>query len=385
MRALIVGHAQARGALAAARALADAGWVVGVASPGERGLAAASRAVQFRHRLPALDRGLDRFVPALQGAIEQGGYEVVFGSGDGAALALSAERARIPAVVPYPSHATVVRAHDKLELAAAGAEAGLAVPRTELATEGALESCDLPVVVKSRMHELPSPTSQLARIDPRIAESRCEAARCVAEVTAAGGTPLLQQMVVGRLSAVVTVVGRTGDMIGTVQQLADRVWPPNAGVTSRGRTVTSDPRLLERILALLKSLGWFGLAELQFLTPPEGEPHLVDFNGRFYGSLALAVASGSNLPAVWAAIATDRRPPATRPEAGILYQWLEGDLRRALKERKGGLVSDLLETVAFARHANHSIWSRRDPWPATDHLLRVPARVARRAISARSA
>jgi hypothetical protein len=126
-----------------------------------------------------------------------------------------------------------------------------------------------------------------------------------------------------------------------------------------------DPRLREGVAALLERLGWFGLAQVQFLAPPGGEPRLIDLNGRFYGSLALAVGAGVNLPAIWAAAAQDRPPPPAPAQLPtVRYQWLEGDLRRAFAERRGGLLTDVAGTLRYAVGAQHSVASLRDPGPA---------------------
>ncbi len=85
-----------------------------------------------------------------------------------------------------------------------------------------------------------------------------------------------------------------------------------SGASCRAVTVPVDPDLSARAAALFRVLGWFGLAELQFLVPAAGPARLIDLNGRFYGSLALAVRAGANLPASWAALATGRDvKPAT--------------------------------------------------------------------------
>jgi predicted ATP-grasp superfamily ATP-dependent carboligase len=168
-------------------------------------------------------------------------------------------------------------------------------------------------------------------------------------------------------------------LLGAVQQEAISLFPPRAGVTARGWTVRLDSELRERIEELLAELGWFGLAELQFVVPEAGEPRLIDLNGRFYGSLALAVEAGCNLPAIWAALATgqDGADPVGRP--GVRYQWLEGDLRRAAVERRGGLARDVLDCVRWAWGARHSVWRRDDPWPAVRYAMELPARARRRA------
>ena len=377
MHALIVGDGHARGALAAARALHTAGWDVGVGSPARGGLAAASRTTRFWHRVPPPERGLEGFVRAVSEAVEAKGYEVVFGSGDATVLALSSQRERIPARVPYPPHAAVVRAHDKLELARAAEAVGLASPSTAPAAEVPGAGADGPVVVKARMHWTPGSQVDSGRLEARVAGSVPEVQREAAAIVAAGGEPLVQELVAGRLMAVATVADGDARPVAIIQQEADRVWPPGEGVTARGRSVAVDPALERRVAALLGELEWTGLAELQFLASEDGEPRLIDLNGRFYGSLSLAVASGANLPAIWAALATGLPPPLSEPRAGVRYQWSEGDVRCALRERRGGLGRDLLGCLAYAGGARHSVLSARDPAPALVYLLELARRGAR--------
>jgi len=143
--------------------------------------------------------------------------------------------------------------------------------------------------------------------------------------------------------------------------------------------VPVDPEFAGRAAALLAALGWFGLAELQFVVPADGIPRLIDLNGRFYGSLALAVAAGANLPATWAALATGRaNGPVEAVEpvtavAGVRYCWWEGDLRRALRERRGGMARDLAGTLYAGVGAVHSITRLGDPVPALTQARRLLA------------
>jgi hypothetical protein len=123
--------------------------------------------------------------------------------------------------------------------------------------------------------------------------------------------------------------------------------------------------------------GLVGVAQLQFQCTDEGERYLLDLDGRFYWSLALAVNVGLNLPAMWASLATNRTvedsPP---PPMGTRYQWLGGDLQRAFKERRGGLLYDLMDTLSFARSATHSSWDRDDVRPSLHLLSKKFGRVA---------
>ncbi|MDQ4029028.1 MAG: hypothetical protein M3214_13415, partial [Actinomycetota bacterium] len=138
-----------------------------------------------------------------------------------------------------------------------------------------------------------------------------------------------------------------------------------------------------QISQLLGELGWFGITQLQFIQPANGDPYLIDFNGRFYMSLSLPVEAGLNLPAMWASLASNRQP-LSRPaslEFGLEYQWLELDLRRALVERRGGIMKDVVDTLSFARRATHTMCTRNDPGPALDYLFRLCVRASHRSKS----
>src|SRR6185436_11755447 len=156
-----------RGSLAAARALSQAGWRVGIGSPQE-GFASTSRATSAWHRVPSPEENHERFVDAVRRAVEAEGYEVVFGAGDGEVLALSAGRTELGAIFPYGPHEDVVRAFDKVELSAAAARAGLSVPA------GARPE-DAPVVVKPRRTTVHDPEGGPLRLRAQVVQTPDEA------------------------------------------------------------------------------------------------------------------------------------------------------------------------------------------------------------------
>src|SRR5204862_2358158 len=127
----------------------------------------------------------------------------------------------------------------------------------------------------------------------------------------------------GRLMAFTSVVDGERRMVARVQQEAERTYPRGLGCSARAHTVPVDEDLAARVARLLAKLDWSGLSELQFIVPEQGEPLLIDFNGRFYGSMSLALAAGANLPAVWAAVATGRPVGGLAGAAvpGVRYQW----------------------------------------------------------------
>lgn len=303
------------------------------------------------------------FVEAL---VRAGSFDIVLPAGDAETVALSAARDDISAVVPYPSHDVVVRSFDKVAITEIGRRCGLRVP-----ADG--DHTGLPVVVKARTHAD-------GRHEATVATTAEELRAAVERLERVGAEPVVQELVHGDLVAVSVVVDRAGRVVARVHQRATRLWPTGAGVSTRAETTPVDPTLSRAVDAFVQDLGWFGLAQLQFLVPDDGEPRLVDMNGRLYGSLALAEAAGVNLPAWWAATALDiTPPPVSTAVVGRRYQWLEGDLRRAVTERRGGVIADVASTLGCAVQARHSIFDVRDPRPALSHAARLVQRATRKA------
>jgi len=378
LRALIVGDADGLGTLAAVRGLGSAGWTVGIGSP-KPGIAATSRWCARRHPLPAPQHSLEGFLTGVHRACAESGYEVVFGAGDAEVLALSSARDQLSAVVPHAPHDQVLRSFDKLRLYRAARAVGFRVPDTALVTKGVPEGLEYPVMVKPRLHWSPDHGGgRHSRVEAMLAPGRVELRRRVEEIRSGGGQALVQQVVRGPLAAYIALTDRGGSVLVDFQQVGDRVWPPGAGVFTRARTLAPSDEVRARAAALLCDLEWFGIVQIQFLVPEDGEPRLVDMNGRIYWSLALPHEAGANLVAMWAALATARGTPrAATVACGISYQWLEGDLRRAFAERRGGLVADVASALRYAKGAVHPLWNAHDPRPLLSHARRAPRRMLR--------
>jgi predicted ATP-grasp superfamily ATP-dependent carboligase len=375
--ALIVGDAFNRSALAGVRDLARAGWAVGLGTQADGGFAAGSRYVAHRHHVPLAETGVDAVVEAVNRAVDEVGYDLLFAVGDAESLTLSLARERLKAPVAFPPHAAMLACFDKLALNQRAAESGVAVPRTLVATKESLAETAYPVVVKAGTHWIGGAVGRQSRFPVVRADDRATAERAVTALHADGVQALLQEIVAGQLVALVVVLDRDGGLVAVQQQEAQSVWPVGSGVSTRAVTVPVDRSLCDGVVTMLRKAGWWGLAELQFLVGADGRPALIDFNGRFYGSMALAGAAGLNLPDLWARVALDEPVPSgLTARAGVAYQWFEGDLRRAAAGSRR--VRELTRCVLALPRSAHSVWSTRDPGPAVRHLAVLGCRAARK-------
>jgi predicted ATP-grasp superfamily ATP-dependent carboligase len=377
-RALVVEEGRTRGALAAVRALRAAGWAVGVGCPGGRGIAASSRAVTLRHDVPPPAEGVGEFVDAVRRAVDAGRYDVVLAAGDAELLAIAYGAERIGAAVPHPGYDVVLRAVDKLALSTVADAAGLGAPRTDLATPDVLASWRGRAVIKPRWHWRPDRPQAGSRCEAVVVPDAVAAAEAAGAMRAAGAEPVIQEHVEGELIAFACVVDDGGALVGSVQQRATRIWPAVAGVSVRAETVAVDPVLEGRVTALLRELGWRGIAEVQLLQRAGSDPVLIDLNGRIYGSLALAVSAGVNIPALGAAVAAGLQPrPAPAARVGCRYLWLEGELRAVRAGGAGPVGPAIVDAMRWARGSVGGVWDGRDPRPGAQQLRDL----ARRAVT----
>jgi predicted ATP-grasp superfamily ATP-dependent carboligase len=372
MRALVVqGYYRSQGALATARGLAAAGWEVGVASAYPHDLAGASRVVARRHLVPSEDLDPDGFLAEALRVAD--GYDVVVPCGDPDVLALSEARDRTSAVVPYGSHQSVVDCFDK-ELMATHADAvGVLVPRTVVATPEAIESFPLPFVVKGARYWLPNRPPGDRRFTADVFTDRDQGRERAEAIRDFGGRPLVQQAITGALIGVAVVRHPSGRLLAQFQQRAQTLYPEPSGNAARAVSVPADPRLVAAVGAVLDRIGFAGLVQADFIEDERGDHWLIDLNGRVYNSIGLAIASGVNLPALWAGSATgwvDGDAPLVTGRPGVRYQNLVNDLRRAGRD-----WGEVAAALAAAPVSVHSVWSPRDPAPALRYARDLGGRV----------
>src|SRR5439155_1622248 len=101
--------------------------------------------------------------------------------------------------------------------------------------------------------------------------------------------------------------------------------------SSLRRSIPLDPRLREPAARLLSAMAWHGPVMVEFRDDGAGEPCLIEVNGRFWGSLELAIASGVDFPKLWVELLRGERVAATTAyESGVTVRWAWGDVKRLL-------------------------------------------------------
>jgi cation diffusion facilitator CzcD-associated flavoprotein CzcO/predicted ATP-grasp superfamily ATP-dependent carboligase len=305
------------------------------------------------------------FIAALSAALASGRYAMVMPVTDVSLLALSAARDAIErhTRLALPPHDVVVQALDKLGLAPAASRHGLSPPATFIChgdndAREAASSLGFPVVAKP-LRSVVMRNGVRSQAGSRFASDDASLISLVADY---GGSCLVQAVEAG---AVVSMGGVfvAGRLLAQANSRYRRTWLPDAGSACYSETIEISPELNQRAAALLTELGWEGIFELELIERGPGDWAAIDLNPRPYGSLALAIGAGANLPAVWTAHALGIETAPVRARAGVVYRWEDADLRHALWQCRNGNVAAAGRVLRVHRHTVHPYFELRDPLP----------------------
>ncbi len=116
-----------------------------------------------------------------------------------------------------------------------------------------------------------------------------------------------------------------------------RELPPSGGISVLRESIPVDPSLKDHALRLLGPLNWHGVAMLEYkLDHRTGTPCLMEVNGRFWGSLQLAIDAGVDFPFLLYQLALGHDVQAPHSyQVGVKTRWLLGDLIHTLRRVLG--------------------------------------------------
>ncbi|MGI0016455.1 MAG: ATP-grasp domain-containing protein, partial [Nitrososphaera sp.] len=154
----------------------------------------------------------------------------------------------------------------------------------------------------------------------------------------------------------------------------------SGGVSVLSESIPLPEPMTSYALRLLEHVGWHGVAMVEFKVEEDsGRPLLMEVNGRFWGSLQLAIDSGVNFPVLLYNLATRSEAglPSTEYRTGIRLRWLLGDLDHLLlylfKDRadlhlpRGATSSKLTKFLEFLkfyqRGMHYEVLRLADPLP----------------------
>jgi predicted ATP-grasp superfamily ATP-dependent carboligase len=180
-----------------------------------------------------------------------------------------------------------------------------------------------------------------------------------------GKMPLIQEYIHGDGYGV-EVLCNHGEPRAVFMHKRLREYPITGGASTLRESVYNE-KLRKVALELMEGLNWHGVAMVEFkLDKKDGEPKLIEVNGRFWGSLPLAIASGVDFPYLLYKRATEGEvEPVFEYKTGVKCRWLiPGDILwfvASLNNKKGklGVMKEFFKFGGM----DYDILSREDVMP----------------------
>ena len=248
-------------------------------------------------------------------------------------------REQFPGVtIPFATLDQYRRISDKATVLQAASELGIAVPEQRVVEAGSsardldLESFRFPVVLKPTRSVVDVGEAR-AKVGVSHAADAREFSERLRSYSAEAFPILVQQRIVGPGIGVFLLVWN-GGTVAAFGHRRIREHPPSGGVSVYREAMVPDPGLLAKSRALLDCFMWQGVAMIEYkVDAASGTPYLMEINGRFWGSLQLAIDAGVDFPTCSPASRRDGRAGAASPvrtEASIRSRWEWGDVNHLL-------------------------------------------------------
>ena len=349
--AVLVAESQTLGSIAVIRSLGRAGYRVHAAASVDDALGFHSRYTTSIAKHPPY-RNAERFVDWLRSYVQQNDIRVIIPS-EGFLIAIRACFQDFAHLVPFgPSAETIYRGLSKYDLFHAllsHPDAGRHLPATRLihdtqrlTPDHELEGLRLPLFVKADASYSGDGSDSCTR--------RCEsyetARRAVAELA-----PHYEKLVVQEYVPGVGVGAFFLSWQGAVRAefMHRRIHEvPHTGGVSSYRKSWFDKNVLEDARLKLNALGWQGVGMFEYRwDASNGEFYLMELNGRFWGSLHLALFAGVDFPALLVACHLGR-------DSKVVRQW-----------------NDVSSRYTFPREIEYVLSVLKDPKVPSSRKLRA--------------
>jgi predicted ATP-grasp superfamily ATP-dependent carboligase len=261
---------------------------------------------------------------------------------EAAILACSAHRERLPVPLLAPPPAQLELLFCKPRMLALAGDAGLGVPRTVVVPAAgqrppALEAVPLPAVVKAGRSEVLGQQRVTRTGDTIYVRTRAQLDRALERTLVLAPEALVQPFVDGHAVGVSGVFSR-GEAVVLFAHRRLRESTPTGGPGAVVQSIPLEPDLEAATRRLMRATGTTGPAMVEYKVERRtGEPHLMEVNGRLWGSILLPLAAGLDLPLILLKVWSGQ--PVVEAErryrVGVVGRHLVGDTKHLLLALRG--------------------------------------------------
>lgn len=334
MEKVLILDGNARSALAATRSLGRRGVYVVVGGETEKTLSGASKYCRETLTYPPAGENPEAFISTIAAECAERGISVIFPMTDLSTSTVLRYRQRLRQFkLPYAEFTAFNALTDKCRLFELAERLNVSIPKTHCVTDlGSLEeicpTVKFPAVLKPHRSIIYS-NDRWITASVHYANSVQELKQTVARHEYLNQHPfLIQEYIAGKAQGIFALYDRGRPMAFFAHRRV-RENPPSGGVSVLSESIPIDPEQRRMAQAILDFVGWHGVAMVEFKVAPDGTPYLMEVNGRFWGSLQLAIDAGVDFPWLLFQLATGKDLDAVNAYSiGVRWRWWLGDLAR---------------------------------------------------------
>jgi protein-tyrosine-phosphatase/predicted ATP-grasp superfamily ATP-dependent carboligase len=342
----------------------------------------ASRAIRNFFRLPNPRHAPHEFIAALSKRIRAEQFDMLIPCSDSALVAIAQHYQHLSGLLHLgcPSPHIVHRVLDKHSTLEIAQRAGIPIPATYVVADAAAleavgSTLPFPMIAK--------PRSKVAggAFKVRSFQTLQELQDMFVADAQFGSRHVLQEYCAGE-GVGVEVLIHHGGPVTMLQHRRLKELPSTGGVSVLATSEALDPTLAQHALTLLRRLTWEGVAMVEFrYNRANRTAVLMEVNGRYWGSLPLALYAGIDFPFYEWQLAHGELPHIPPSyQLGVRMRWTSGDMLRvhSLCTEKNNAVARRFRYRELSRFAtdflpptHDALWSVVDPVPAVCELGRT--------------
>jgi predicted ATP-grasp superfamily ATP-dependent carboligase len=341
---------------------------------------------QFVYRSPKQD--LSQFIRDVNHYSHEFAADGVLPTSEAAIMALSQYRNELACIPIVPGEQEIQTAFSKANTLNIAQSLGITVPKTLLVTDSNLPAIkalalNFPVAVKSESSEVMLQNRTHTSKKTAVVCSKGEMEKECRLRLATDRCVVVQEFIDGYGVGVSGLFdeGRPVALIGHRRLRESTPW---GGPSALAETIEIDSNLLHATTALMRRIGFTGPAMAEYkIDRRSGQPYLMEINGRFWGSVLLAIAAGQDLPYLyWKMLnGIEVQPEEKIYRVGVRGRYLVGDTKslmlslrgrpkgwRGQVTKRGSAIKSYVSSF-FDRQTAELILTSDDPMPFLGRLM----------------
>lgn len=342
---ILVTDGENRSALAVTRSLGRMGYSVSVAGKESGNISASSIFCRKAFKTPDPMSNGEDYLEAIAGIVCREHIDMIFPMTEQSVYCLNKAREqlgkRVVLACAPPEKMDAVS--NKYRLFQMADKLGVAIPETIYVScpddfRGKKNRIsDFPVVVKPAYSKIED-GDRIISTRVMYAASQSELDRLYETKPELLYPSLIQELIVGEGTGLFTLFDQDHHLaLFSHRRLLEK--PPSGGVSVLSESVALDEEMVEAAGKLLSEVKWPGIAMVEFKRDRrDGRAKLMEINGRFWGSLQLAVSSGMNFPSLSLDYYLNNKPASLLNEysVGHRLKWFLGILDHLIIRMKSG-------------------------------------------------